>query len=283
MKILTAILALLLLCPLAQAKDVPQDLYMDNVNNPIMLLKTSHGDIYLELFASRAPETVDNFIGLAQGTKEWTDPNTRKKARKPFYDGLLFHRVIKDFMIQSGCPQGNGSGGPGYSFADEMNPVSLGLDKEQTFDKKRNIHSVIGTSLRSQQDFQQKIVDPVARSMGIADAKEPTKEQIKKIEDKVFSLTVMQALELMGYQYDSKLTSSQPKRGVLAMANSGPNSNGSQFFITLKDTPWLAGKHTVFGRVAKGMDVVDKIGAVKVDGHSSKPLKPVTIISLKLY
>jgi cyclophilin family peptidyl-prolyl cis-trans isomerase len=86
---------------------------------------------------------------------------------------------------------------------------------------------------------------------------------------------------MLGYQYDPKLTSRQPDRGALAMANSGPNSNGSQFFINLVDTPWLAGKHTVFGRVVKGMDIVDKIGAMEVDGQSGKALKPVKIISIE--
>jgi cyclophilin family peptidyl-prolyl cis-trans isomerase len=131
-------------------------------------MTTSEGDIVFELFDDDAPKTVENF---------------RKLASDGFYDGLIFHRVIRDFMIQGGCPQGTGTGGPGYSFEDEIN--------------------------------EHKIV-----------------------------------------------------RGVLAMANAGPNTNGSQFFIvTADECPWLDGKHTVFGRVTAGMEVVEAIDTVETDGR----------------
>ena len=97
--------------------------------NPVGIIKTSQGDIRLELFAAQAPETVKNFIDLAEGRKTYTDSKTQKKVKTPFYDNLIFHRVIKNFMIQGGCPLGNGTGGPGYTFADEINAVDLGLDK----------------------------------------------------------------------------------------------------------------------------------------------------------
>ena len=161
-----------------------------------MLIKTNHGDIHVELFSDEAPKTVENFVELAEGRREFTDPKTGQKVQRPFYDGLIFHRVIADFMLQGGCPQGTGTGGPGYQFEDEFG-------------------------------------------------------------------------------------SREPTRGVLAMANSGPNTNGSQFFINLVDTPWLMGKHTVFGKVTKGMDVVDKIGGVAVDG-GSKPIEDVKIISIRV-
>jgi cyclophilin family peptidyl-prolyl cis-trans isomerase len=140
-------------------------------------MQTTEGPIVFELFDEDAPKTVENF---------------RKLAGEGFYDGLSFHRVISDFMIQGGCPQGTGTGGPGYTFEDEFN--------------------------------QHKIV-----------------------------------------------------RGALAMANAGPDTNGSQFFIvTAESCPWLDGKHTVFGQVAEGMDVVDKLEAVPVDG-SDRPTEPVGI------
>ncbi len=275
-------LIFLLLSPLALAQVSAKDLNKENPDNPVVLLKTNMGDIYVELFAKQAPKTVKNFIGLAEGTKEWTDPRTQKKLKKPFYDGLIFHRIIKNFMIQTGCPLGNGTGDAGYKFNDEMNATSLGLHKLKAFDERKSLHSAIRSSIKSQADFQNKIIIPVARSMGFENIQEITKEQSEQIQKKVFNLTLKEALELVGYKYNDNLKSRQPKRGALAMANSGPDTNGSQFFINLVDTPWLAGKHTVFGRVAKGMDVVDKIGAVKVDSQN-KPLKPIKIISIRLY
>jgi peptidyl-prolyl cis-trans isomerase B (cyclophilin B) len=145
-------------------------------------MQTTEGPIVFELFDEDAPRTVENF---------------RKLAGEGFYDGLTFHRVIKDFMIQGGCPQGTGTGGPGYTFEDEINP-----------------HKVV--------------------------------------------------------------------RGALAMANAGPDTNGSQFFIvTTKAAPWLDGKHTVFGQLTEGMDVVDKLEAAPTDG-GDRPSEPIGIASIEL-
>jgi peptidyl-prolyl cis-trans isomerase A (cyclophilin A) len=139
---------------------------------------TTEGNFTVKFFEKDAPKTVANFTGLAEGT---IDPATGKPGKsKPFYDGLTFHRIIKDFMIQGGDPRGNGTGGPGYKFEDEFSPN----------------HKFTGA-------------------------------------------------------------------GILAMANAGPNTNGSQFFITLAPTDWLNGRHTIFGEVVEGMDVVKKIGSVK--------------------
>ena len=156
-------------------------------------LKTSMGDIVIQLFDDKAPKTVANFVDLATGTKEWTDPKTREKVKRPLYNGTIFHRVIPGFMIQGGDPLGNGTGGPGYRFEDEFHP-----------DLK---HS---------------------------------------------------------------------KSGILSMANAGPNTNGSQFFITQKPTPWLDGKHSVFGEVVKGQNVVDAIINAPRDLRD-RPMKDVVI------
>lgn len=162
------------------------------------VFNTSAGTFTAKLFDKDAPKTVANFVGLAEGTKEWTDPQTGKKVKKPFYNGLIFHRVIDGFMIQGGCPLGTGTGGPGYKFADEFNP------------KLRH-----------------------------------------------------------------------DKAGILSMANSGPNTNGSQFFITLGPTPHLDDRHSVFGEIIEGMDVVKKIGSTKTEG-ANRPVKDQVIKSIKI-
>lgn len=162
------------------------------------IFETSQGNIVARLFEKEAPETVANFVALAEGTKEFTNEKTGKKEKRPFYDGLIFHRVIPQFMIQGGCPHGSGTGGPGYKFADEFHP-----------------------SLK------------------------------------------------------------HSKAGFLSMANAGPNTNGSQFFITVAATPWLDNRHTIFGEVMEGQDVANKISSVPRDS-SDRPRTPVTIQKLRI-
>ena len=159
---------------------------------------TSEGNFSIRLNDKEAPKTVENFVGLAEGTKEWTDPRTNQRVRTPYYDGIVFHRVINGFMIQGGDPLGKGIGGPGYDFEDEFHP-----------------------SLR------------------------------------------------------------HSKAGILSMANRGPNTNGGQFFITLGPTPHLDNRHSVFGEVVEGMDVIRKIGSTKT-GAQDRPVKDVVIQSLKI-
>lgn len=245
--------------------------------NPIYIIKTNQGDITVELFADTAPVTVANFIGLATGTKEFTDPATSKKVKRPFYDGLVFHRVIKDFMIQGGCPLGNGQGDPGYRFEDEINADALGLGELKAMDRQRGPHPFLG--IRSKQDFQAILLRPLFRELNIR-SQEDLEKRKDEVDKALTNLTLKQAYENMGYRYSAKGSGHPPDRGALAMANAGPNTNGSQFFINLVNTPWLAGKHTVFGRVAGDMDVVDKIGQVTV-GAQAKPATDVVIISIK--
>jgi peptidyl-prolyl cis-trans isomerase A (cyclophilin A) len=158
-------------------------------------LKTNHGDIVVQLFPDHAPATVRNFVELAEGSREWTDPKTGSPSRDRFYDGLVFHRVISGFMIQGGDPEGTGRGGPGYEFKDEFHP------------------------------------------------------------DLAFT-----------------------KPYLLAMANAGPGTNGSQFFITVGPTPHLNSKHTIFGEVADqaSRDVVDSIASTPT-GRGDRPKDDVVI------
>jgi peptidyl-prolyl cis-trans isomerase A (cyclophilin A) len=163
------------------------------------IFDTSEGQIVCRLFEKDAPKTVQNFIDLAEGKREWTHPVTRKKSSDKLYDGTILHRVIPNFMIQGGDPAGSGFGGPGYQFEDE------------------------------------------------------TKGSPHKFD----------------------------KPGKLAMANAGPNTNGSQFFITVAATTWLTGKHTIFGEVVEGQDVVDKITSLPRD-RQDKPAKDVQVKSVKI-
>lgn len=248
---------------------------------PRVLMKTSMGDVTLELFADQAPKTVANFLDLAEGQRPWKDPTTGKEKTGPFYDGLIFHRVIDRFMIQGGCPRANGMGDPGYMFGDEINADSLGLDKELAFTPEGRPHRLLG--IASQADFQRVIVGPYLRQQGVTsqdDLQARAEELDKGLKELLTTLTIKGAYELQGYKYTTDFKSSPPVKGVIAMANSGPATNGSQFFINLEDTPHLAGKHTVFGRVVAGMDVVEKIGKVAVD-RDSRPVQPVTILSIR--
>ncbi|MFT3708458.1 MAG: peptidylprolyl isomerase [Archangium sp.] len=161
---------------------------------------TTEGVITVRLFAKDAPKTVENFVGLATGEKQWTDPATgESKKNTPLYNGTIFHRCIKEFMVQGGDPLGRGTGGPGYKFEDE---------------------------------FQS------------------------------------------GRRFD--------KPGLLAMANAGPNTNGSQFFITVIPTTWLNGKHTIFGEVVKGQDIVDRVANVIPKGPGDRPRTDVVIKKLTI-
>ena len=156
---------------------------------------TTEGTIVVRLFAKDAPKTVENFVGLATGEKAWTNPDSGEAMKnKPLYDGTIFHRCIKDFMVQGGDPAGTGRGGPGFTFEDE---------------------------------FQS------------------------------------------GRRFD--------KPGLLAMANRGPNTNGSQFFITVIPTTWLNGKHTIFGEVIQGQDIVDRLANVIPKGVADRPRTDVVV------
>jgi len=244
---------------------------------PIVLIRTSMGDIEAELFADSAPKTVANFLGLASGRKEFKDPKTGEQVKRPFYDGLTFHRVIPNFMIQGGCPLGTGTGEPGYRFGDEINAKSLGLHKEKALPDGESPHPWLG--VRTREDWDRTVVAPLLGAMDI-ESQEELDKRSDEVTKRLKALTLKQAYENLGYAYDESLKSHPPNRGVLAMANSGPNTNGSQFFINVVDTPWLTGKHTVFGRVTSGMDVADRISKVKADARG-KPAKPVTILSIR--
>ncbi len=256
-------------------------LQAEEAKNPVVTMVTNHGEVTIELLAKSAPATVKNFIGLAEGTKEWTSP-TGEKVTKPFYDGLIFHRVINNFMIQGGCPSGTGRGKPGYTFKDEINADSLGLNEAKVFNKETGVHKNL--KIYPPQQIQQMIAQPIFKKLGI-DSQETLEAKQTEFEQELVkyreTLTIKDLYTSMGYNYDNKLTSFPMNTGYLAMANSGPNSNGSQFYINLKDNHYLNGKHTVFGKVTAGMEVVQKIAIVKT-GARDVPEEKVQIISIRL-
>ena len=161
---------------------------------------TSQGNFTVRLMPEHAPNTVANFVELASGKREWRDPSDGQRKSEPLYDGTVFHRVIPDFMIQGGDPEGTGRGGPGYRFEDECPPGGPKFDRP----------------------------------------------------------------------------------GLLAMANAGPNTNGSQFFVTVVATPWLTGKHTIFGEVTEGMDVVNAISKIETGGND-RPTTDVTLERVEIH
>ncbi len=181
-----------------QSKETKETKVNKEITELYAIFETSMGDIKIKLFKDKSPKTVDNFVGLATGEKEWIDPKTLEKVKKPLYDGTIFHRVIPNFMIQGGDPKSNGTGGPGYRFEDEFNP-SLKFDRP----------------------------------------------------------------------------------GLLAMANSGPDTNGSQFFITEVPTPHLNNRHTIFGEVIEGKELIKKITGVDRD-RRDRPKEDIILKKVRI-
>jgi len=245
---------------------------------PVVIMKTSLGDIEIELRHDLTPKTVENFIGLATGTKEWTDPKTKKKVKRPFYEGLIFHRVISDFMIQGGCPTGTGTSGPGYSFEDEVYKEYTEIKGEINDDKTaKKVNDVLILAYLMEQQQKGKEFDKEFTDM-FNNAGKNDFTEIKKHTVDYFLKKARKKKLIVGEGLLSPVD-----YGTLCMANSGPNTNGSQFFIVTKKggTSWLNGKHTVFGKVIKGMDIVHKIEGVKKD-NGDRPVEDVKIISVTI-
>ncbi|MFO1472042.1 MAG: peptidylprolyl isomerase [Turneriella sp.] len=239
--------------------------------NPIAVIETSLGTITVELYRHAAPKTVENFVGLATGTKEFTDIDG-KQAKRPYFDGLVFHRVIPNFMIQGGDIKGNGTGGPGYQFADEINAKALGLDKVK-----------VSSSPMAMQEVQQVARNEVFKKLNIksqADLTAKMKEaeaMFKEEQGKWGNKSMEELFTARGITYTPNLESESNTKGSLSMANAGPNTNGSQFFISVADNTYLDGKHTVFGRVIAGLDIAEQITKVERDQQD----RPKTTVVMK--
>ncbi len=244
------------------------------------VMDTSMGKMIIELFENDAPNTVNNFVGLAEGTKEWLDMKTGKKVKKPFYNGLIFHRVIKDFMIQGGDPHGSGMGGPGYTFADEC------------FENGAEIKGEIKDEADAYVVWSKIIVPYIRKNSGTSPSKYIDKIFKQVTNDRNGKALIGKSVSKIKKETGTDIKifkrgklKHHIKYGNICMANAGPDTNGSQFFIvTKKDgTPWLDGRHTVFGRVIEGMEVAHKIENVETDKRSNKPIKDVVIKSIEIY
>jgi cyclophilin family peptidyl-prolyl cis-trans isomerase len=242
------------------------------------VITTSMGSITVRLLTDGAPKTVENFIGLATGKKEWKNQDTGTASMKPFYDGLIFHRVIKDFMIQGGCPKGDGTGGPGYEFEDETyRPTDRELTGPVQDDKVASLvfnQLIVPYVIASGQDNLNPVIKTIIQDVMMTQSGKSiygrTVEDYVKMTGGTGKVMDIELIHPVSY-------------GALCMANSGPNTNGSQFFIVTKKEgcSWLDGQHTVFGEVVLGMDVVHAIEAVAVD-ENDKPVKPVSIKGVKI-
>ncbi len=234
-------------------------------------IKTNYGDIVIELFADKTPVTVDNFVGLAEGTKEWTDPKSGKKVKKPFYDGLIFHRVINDFMIQGGCPLGTGTSGPGYRFEDEcFSEFNGAIDTEE---KARSVYmQILGPYMQANQaNPDPEIKDIIMKTSQAQSGRFIMEKSVEYFKEKTGYTGVVYSL-IAEVDY-----------GTFCMANAGANTNGSQFFIVTRKAGahQLNGKHTVFGKVLKGMEVAHKIEKLP-SNSSNKPNKDVEAVIQKV-
>jgi peptidyl-prolyl cis-trans isomerase A (cyclophilin A) len=242
---------------------------MEDPQNPLMLINTSQGKIYLELFPEEAPKNIANFIALAEGEREFASSFSEDSYKTPYYDGMRFHRVIPGFIIQAGTPRYNPLGEQLKPLADEINADFLGLDKIPAINADGSFADMLNIENRS--DFQTEILQPFYDRKNTTNISAVLEKQYQ-ILDELQELSVKSVYENQGYRYNSSLSSRAISRGIVALANSGPNSNGSEFFISLTDAPWLTGKHTVIGKVVEGEAVMDDIGTTEIDATQFSPI-----------
>ena len=239
-------------------------LAMEDSSNPLMLVATSAGPIYIEMLPAEAPENVARFLEFTVGEVPLIETDSTLTVSPRYYNGSRFHRVIPNFIIQAGSPEHNAHGRPRDYLADEINASALGLDRLPVILQAGEINPILNTD--SQQEFASRVLEPLYRQLGI-DSPEQLETEESAIIDALQSLTVMRLYEYEGYRYQNRYPTRAITRGIVALANDGPNRNGPEFFISLSDAPWLDGRYTVIGRVVEGMETADSIG--------DKPIQPV--------
>ncbi len=256
------LLKLLMAMNAANADTQSALLAMEDPQNPLVLISTSQGEIYLELYPAQAPRNVENFLALTQGEMEFINPETGEPIQARYYNGMRFHRVIPGFLIQAGSPAYNPLGLQVRLLNDEINADSLGLDQIKAINPDGSFAQSL--NIESKSDFHQDILTPLYSRRNISDIESALDRQYQTFEE-VKEMSVKDVYENQGFRYSSSLVSRPITRGVVAMANSGPNSNGAEFFISLSDSPRLTGKYTVIGKVVEGELVMDRIGNTAID------------------
>lgn len=239
-------------------------LAMENSQNPLIVLSTSQGEIYLELFPGEAPNNVDNFLELAEGEKLFSNPETGEPVQTRYYNGMRFHRVLPGFLIQAGSPAYNPLGVQLELLDDEINADALGLDQISAVNPDGSFAEML--NIESKADFHEHILTPLYSLRNISDVETALDLQYQTLVV-LNGMSVKAVYENQGYRYNASLQSRPIERGVVALANSGPDSNGAEFFISLGDAPWLTGKYTVIGKVVEGQQVMDRIGETAVDAE----------------
>ena len=242
--------------------DISAEAAMEDPTNPLVLLSTSTGDIYIELLPNEAPNNVENFLALAHGEVEFVDPNSNTRFKPRYFDGMQFHRVVPGFVIQAGSPFHNPLGAPENLLRDEINANSLGLDRLPVMDEQGNINPILNIGNRI--EFHGVLLRPLFDLLNIETETKMLERQYEILEI-LRGLTVKEAYENQGYRYHEDLPARGITRGVVALANAGPDQNGPEFFIALQDSPWLNGKHTVIGRIVEGIETADAIATNEVE------------------
>lgn len=257
---------------LAQADSYSATAAMEDRSNPLLHFETSRGDIFIELFPREAPQNVANVLALTIGEKEIMDPASGFVFRPNYYDGMRFHRVIPDFIIQTGASVNHPLGAPGELLRDEINANSLGLDRQMVLLSNGGTNPMLDINDRA--EFEEQVLTPLLADMQIQSA-----EQLAAQQDRIFqrlqTLSIKALYELQGYRYQTATQTRAVTRGTVVLANSGPDSNSAEFFIALTDSPSLTGKYTVIGRVTEGMEIADAIGATEIDPQRYSRLSTV--------
>jgi len=255
-KLTVLLLALLGLAAGAAADESSARAAMENPGNPLLQITTGAGEIFVEMLASEAPQNVEHVLALAAGEIEIADRQTGQLFTPRYYDGMRFHRIIPGLLIQAGSPSENAFGEPPALLADEINANSLGLDLMSAVLPDGSFNPLL--QIEDHEDLEQILLTPLYRAMGIGSESAIVERQFE-IDQRLRQLTLKQVYENLGYRYTDRHPTRPVVRGTVGLANSGPDSNSSEFFIALATADWLNGRYTVIGRVVEGMEVVERI------------------------